>query len=290
MITFKNVSKSYDNKVALNEIHLELERNKIYGLLGRNGAGKTTMLQLLSGHTLPDKGTILINGEEPFNNKKALDQICFVSESGNFKQRLKIKHALKIASYYYPKWSNDVAIRLLDVFELNQNLNVKGLSKGMESALGIIIGLASRSPLTIFDEPYIGLDASLRYTFYDILLEEYELEPRTIILSTHLIDEVSDLFEEIILVKDQQILLHETAEQLKAKSLKVSGPKTLIQAFCKNKHVLYQSEMMGKQTAILYGDATITDAKKAGIEAEHCHIQELMVHLTTKKERKPYVS
>ncbi|WP_231686821.1 ATP-binding cassette domain-containing protein [Bacillus sp. JCM 19034] len=155
MITFKGVSKSYEKKYALKDVNLELTPNKIYGLLGRNGAGKTTMLQLLSGHILPDQGRILINGQEPFNNKKALDQICFISESGNFKQRLKIKNALKIASLYYPNWSNDVALRLLDVFELNQELNVKGLSKGMESALGIIIGLASRSPITIFDEPIL---------------------------------------------------------------------------------------------------------------------------------------
>lgn len=290
MIEFQQLTKTYGSKTVLKDLSLSLTPNKIYGLLGRNGAGKTTMMQLLAGHILPTNGKILINGMTPFNNRSILNEICFINESGNFKQRLKIKDALKIASFYYPNWSYETAYSLLDTFNLNKKWNVKGLSKGMESALGITIGLASRASITILDEPYIGLDASHRYKFYDLLLEEYEDYPRTFILSTHLIDEVSDLFEEIILIKDTTLLLHKTTEEMKDLSLKINGQKELVEQFSKGKKILYEKEIIGQKTVILFQEGLNVDQAKAiGLDAERCDIQELMVYLTGEKERKTNV-
>ncbi|MBP3949543.1 ABC transporter ATP-binding protein [Bacillus suaedae] len=290
MIEFQQLTKTYGSKTVLKELNLTLTPNKIYGLLGRNGAGKTTMMQLLAGHILPTNGKILINGKTPFNNRSILNEICFINESGNFKQRLKIKDALKIASFYYPNWSNETAYSLLEIFNLNKKWNVKGLSKGMESALGITIGLASRANITILDEPYIGLDASHRYKFYDLLLEEYENYPRTFILSTHLIDEVSELFEEIILIKDATLLLHKTTEEVKDLSLKINGQKELVEQFSKGKKILYEKEIIGQKTVILFQEGLSVDQAKAiGLDAERCDIQELMVYLTGEKERKTNV-
>src|SRR5699024_10234816 len=140
-----------------------------------------------------------------------------------FKGDLKIKHVLKLSSFFYPTWDQTLAHELIEVYQLDVNKKVKTLSKGMESALGIIVGLASKAMITIFDEPYIGLDAARRKKFYEILLEEYEKEKRTIILSTHLIDEVSLIFEEIIILQDGELLLQEDAEELRHNTCAVSG-------------------------------------------------------------------
>lgn len=284
-VKLEHLTKTYGNYKALKDVKVTFEENKFYGLLGKNGAGKTTLMQALAGHILPSTGKVTIDGQNPFNNREVLQHICFISESNNFKRRLKVKDILKIASLFYPNWSQESAESLMKEFNLTPNLSTRGLSKGMESALGIIIGLASRAKITIFDEPYIGLDASARYRFYDLLLEEFEAYPRTMILSTHLIDEISRLFEEVVVLKDGEVLFQENAEQMIQKSLKVSGTKEKVNKFIEGKTVLENSEMMGIKTALVYGDKLdLDEVKSLGLEAERTTMQSLMVHLTDDKE------
>ncbi|TYS60735.1 ABC transporter ATP-binding protein [Sutcliffiella horikoshii] len=280
-IEVKNVSKIYGNKKAVDNLSLMLEENKIYGLLGRNGAGKTTLMQLLAGHALPSTGEILINGQNPFNNRNITKDICLVNESNNFIKRLKIKDILKVASLFYPNWSWDTANMLLTTFNLSPTLKTKGLSKGMESSLGIIIGLASRAKITILDEPYIGLDAAARFKFYEVLLEEYEEFPRTIILSTHLIDEVSNLFEEVVLMRSGQLVFHKSTEELLDSSITVSGKKEVVDQFAEGKRVLHESVLAGRKTATLYGEGlTVEAATQHNLDADRSSIQQLMVYMT----------
>ncbi|WP_404405871.1 ABC transporter ATP-binding protein [Jeotgalibacillus malaysiensis] len=285
-IEVQQLEKHYGSKQVLKPFNLAIGDEKIIGLLGRNGAGKTTLLQMMAGHIKPSGGQVLINGEKPFNNRNVLQHICLISEANNFKRKLKIREVLKTVSRFYPNWSQETADRLLKTFNLSPSQSAKGLSKGMESALSIIIGLASHTAITVFDEPYIGMDASARYKFYDILLEEYESHPRTFIISTHLIDEVSNLFEEIILLKDGELLTHEPAESLMAKSLQVSGPQAQVDRFIEGKQVLHAAEIMGQKSVLMFGDdLDPARAKAMGLSTERCSIQELMVHLTEKEEK-----
>lgn len=148
-----------------------------------------------------------MNGENVFNAPSILRDICFVAESGNFQEEMTIAQSLKANSFFYPKWDENLALELLQVFALNPKDKVRSLSKGMVSALGIITGFASNAAITIFDEPYIGLDVAGRNTFYDLLIEQQSDNPRLFILSTHLIDEASALFEEILILHEGQLLL-----------------------------------------------------------------------------------
>lgn len=281
-IEVKNVTKSYQHKHALDHVSFTLEEPKIYGLLGRNGAGKTTFMEILSGHILSSGGEILIDGEDPFDNQHLTESICLIKEANNFKQDLKIKHVLKIYSYFYPTWDQQLAEELLGVYRLNPKSKVKTLSKGMESALGIIVGLASKAPITVFDEPYIGLDAAARKKFYEILLEEYEAEPRTIIFSTHLIDEVSLLFEEILILQEGKLLLHEEAETLRNNTCCITGPEEKVKKFIAGKKVLQKKQLAGMMTAYIHEN--MEEAKQAGFSVEGIPIQELMIYLTERKE------
>lgn len=283
-VEIKNLTKTYGTKLALNNFSLTLEENKIYGLLGRNGAGKTTLMQILAGQQLQTEGEILVNGEKPFENHRVLQHISLINESNNFKSNLKVKDVLKIGSLFYPNWCMETANRLLEAFNLNGGMKTKSLSKGMESSLGIIMGLASKTKITILDEPYIGLDASARYRFYDILLEEYQREPRTIILSTHLIDEVSNLFEEVIIINNGELLLKKEKDELIDLSLQISGNKTEVDQYVAEKNVIYEKEIMGLKTVLLFGDNyDIEDVKARGFKIEPTNIQKLMVYLTEQK-------
>jgi ABC-2 type transport system ATP-binding protein len=280
-VNISGLTKVYGKRRALDGITLQLEENKIYGLLGRNGAGKTTLMQILAGQIMPTGGSVLINSQKPFENQEITESICLINESENFKKGLKIKDILKIANYFYPNWSRETAEKLLEDFYLNENMKIKTLSKGMESALGITVGLASRSPITIFDEPYIGLDAAARSKFYDLILEEYEEYPRTLILSTHLIDEITRLLEEVLIVSEGRLLMQKNTDELREESFVVNGSQAAVSEFVKNKNVVYRKSFGSMEQAVLYGENRM-EANEAGLQVEHVPVQDLMVYLTAK--------
>ncbi|WP_373893301.1 ABC transporter ATP-binding protein [Virgibacillus natechei] len=280
-IEVNNLSKQYGEKYALNHVSFTLEENKICGLLGRNGAGKTTFMDILSGQILASSGEIKINGENPFDNQELTESICLIKEANNFPRELKIKDVLKVFSYFYPNWDQTLAEDLVKEFNLNTGLKIKALSKGMESALGITVGLASRAPITVFDEPYIGMDAPSRKRFYELLLEDYQESPRTIIFSTHLIDEVSLMFEEVIILQEGSVVLQEASEVLREQTVAVSGPTEKVDAFLQDKEVIERKDLAGNSLVYTYG--TKGEAKAAGLQVDGVPIQELMIHLTEKK-------
>ena len=280
-IEVKNLTKKYGSKLALDAVSFTLEEPKIYGLLGRNGAGKTTFMEILAGQIIASSGEILIDGENSFDNQKLTESICLIKEGQNFKKDLSIKNVLKVSSYFYPNWDERLAQDLVKEYNLDLKAKVKALSKGMESALGIIVGLSSKAPITVFDEPYIGLDAAARKKFYDILLREYEEEPRTIIFSTHLIDEVSLMFEEVLILQDGKLALQEDADILRNRACAVSGTIQHVEEFIKDKEVITTKKLAGMMTAYIFGK--VEEAKITGLTAEGVPIQELMIYLTDKE-------
>src|SRR5699024_5399381 len=165
---------------------------------------------------------------------------------------IKVKDVLKTHALIYPDWNSELAASLMEIYQLPYKTRVKALSKGMASALGIIVGLSSRAPITIFDEPYIGLDAAGRKRFYEILLEEYETYPRTFILSTHLIDEVSLLFEEVLILQDGKLLMKENTEAMREKAFAVSGEAAEVNRYIQEKPVIKTKELANMMTAYVY--------------------------------------
>jgi ABC-2 type transport system ATP-binding protein len=143
----------------------------------------------------------------------------------------------------FPHWEESLAADLVGEFGLRVNQRVKKLSRGQLSAVGVTLGLASRAPLTFFDEPYLGLDAVARQLFYDRLLADYAECPRTVVLSTHLIDEVSDLIDHVVLLDQGKVLLDDEAEALRGSAVVVSGPSSAVDAFTAHHHVLHTERL-----------------------------------------------
>lgn len=279
----KNISKSFGKTVALSDVNLNLEKDKIYGLLGRNGAGKSTLLNIITAQLFPSSGEVRIFGEPPYENDKALKNICIVKESGMFLKEVSVGDALDIASNFYANWDKELAERLLREFELDRKKAYKDLSLGMKSQLGIIVGLASRAPITIFDEPYIGLDAAGRQLFYDILLDDYTENPRTVILSTHLIDEVSNLLEDVIILHKGTVKLEGNTEDVRNKAFYISGIKDKVEKHISGKKVLNKEEF-GKTMAVAVFDH-ISEKEKKEMEDDDLNIspvslQQLFIFLT----------
>lgn len=282
----RDLGKIFGKTIALDGVSVALPENKIYGLLGRNGAGKSTLLKLLTGQLFPTTGDIKIFGESPYENANALSKICIVRETGTFLKDMKARDALKVASSYYPNWDWGLAERLVKAFKLDLKKNYKSLSLGMKSQLGIIVGLASRASLTIFDEPYIGLDAPGRQLFYDLLLEEYMEQPRTFILSTHLIDEVANLFEKVIILEQGSVKLMDETDNIKEKAFFISGPQGEVENKVKGKQVIYR-DTLGKKTVVgIYDPLTpeeLSFMEAAGLEISPMPLQKLFIYLTAER-------
>ena len=283
IVECKDISKSFGKTNALVDVNIRIQKDKIYGLLGRNGAGKSTLLNIIDAQMFPTAGEVKVFGEAPFENKKVLENICLIKESGMFLKDLKVREAIYLASLFYPNWDADFAERLLDEFELDANKLYKHLSLGMKSQLSIIVGLSGRSPLTIFDEPYIGLDAPGRQFFYDILIDDYMNNPRTIILSTHLIDEVSNMLEEIIILHKGKVEIEGNADEIRSKAFYISGDKIQVEDFIKFKKVLHKELMGENMLAVIYD--SLYEKEKAEIYSADLTIssipmQQLFIYLT----------
>ena len=222
-----NLIKTYGKKDVLQDVTLELERGKIYGLIGRNGAGKTTLLSILSGQNPATKGEISYNGGPVWEKQEALNHICFSRElnpmNGNGANTMKVKEYLRAASIYMPAWDKQMAKKLIREFELDVNKRINRLSKGMMSMVTIIVALASKADFTLLDEPVAGLDVVTREAFYRILLEEFSESGRTFVISTHIIEEAADVFEEVIILDKGRILLKENTQELLERSRHISG-------------------------------------------------------------------
>lgn len=281
-INVQQMTKTYRKKKALDNVSFQLNEPKIYGLLGRNGAGKTTFMDILAGQQLASSGEVTVDGKNPFDQRDILQHICLIKEGDNFQKDMNVKQILTSYRYFYPNWDQALAESLVKEYNLPIKKRVKTFSKGMLSAVGVIVGLASKAPITIFDEPYIGLDAAARKKFYDILLEEFELEPRTIIFSTHLIDEVSLLFEEVLILQEGKLILQEQTDNLRQETCAVTGNKEEVEAFILNKQVIKTKQLANMMTAYIYGNRQ--EAEQSSLQVEGVPIQDLMIYLTEKQE------
>jgi len=223
----KGLTKKYGKKEVLHNVNLELEKGKIYGLIGRNGAGKTTLLSILSAQNPASEGEILLNGESVWENKEALKHIYFAREingaASSAISGFKVKEYLKIASEYLPNWDEELAEQLIKLFHLDKKKRIIKLSKGMSSMLTIVVALASKAEFTFLDEPVAGLDVVARDQFYRILLDEFTESGRTFVISTHIIEEAEDLFEEVIFLHKGEILLKENTQELLEHTAYISG-------------------------------------------------------------------
>lgn len=222
-IQIKNITKRYKGVTALDDVSLSFEFGKIYGFLGRNGAGKSTLINIIANRIFADQGEVLIDGIPAKENMGVHEKIFCMSEADLYDRDLKVKEHFKWTNRFYSDFDLEKALALSRKFELDVNKRFKALSKGYQSIFKLIVALSINVPYVIFDEPVLGLDANHRELFYSLLLKELENNERTLILATHLIEEVSNIIEEVVLIDKGKILLQKTVEDLLETGYSVSG-------------------------------------------------------------------
>ncbi|WP_298751605.1 ABC transporter ATP-binding protein [uncultured Serinicoccus sp.] len=287
VIEVQNLTKRYRETTALDDVSFSIEQDAIYGLLGRNGAGKTTAMSILTAQNFATSGQVRVFGQAPFENPAVLSRMCFVRESQKYPDDATGRHALRMARLFFPRWDEDLAQDLVEEFELPVKRRIKKLSRGQLSAVGVIIGLASRAEVTFFDEPYLGLDAVARQLFYDRLLQDYAAHPRTVVLSSHLIDEVAPLLERVLVIDRGRILLDEDTDALRGRASAVVGSSAAVEDFVAGREVIH-TERLGRVTsATVLGGLSEQDRQRlreADLDVAPVSLQQLVVRLARRAE------
>lgn len=280
-IQIKNVTKKYKEVTALDNISFSFEFGKIYGLLGRNGAGKSTLINFIANRIFADQGEVLIDGIPAKENMDVHEKIFCMSETDLYDRDLKVKDHFKWTNRFYDDFDLNKALEYAKKFHLDTNKRFKALSKGYQSIFKLIIALSLNVPYVIFDEPVLGLDANHRELFYHLLLKEFENNERTLIIATHLIEEVSNIIEEVVFIDSGKILLQESVESLLEKGYSVSGIASEVDRYCEGKNVIGYDELGGLKIAYVLGEK-IALPVGSNLQISAMNLQKLFVKMTEK--------
>jgi len=277
------VNRVYRGGEGVHDASLILKSQAIHGMIGANGSGKSTLLSLMAGQQFQDSGQILYGGVPIHEQAKTLSNICLVKSYERSWENYNLKQIFSFAALLYRNWDAGLAGELMDKFQLSGKKNYKQLSRGGQSMAGIIKGLASRAPLTLLDEPVIGLDASMREVFYKALLEDYTRFPRTFVITTHLIDEGENLFEYLAYIKKGSIAYHGATEQFSAKASYLTGSASLLEDLVKDGRTLLVERLGGRLLLALEDLSDPAERKQwldKGVELAPIPLQKLFVYMT----------
>lgn len=286
VVDCEGLVKEYGRSRALSDLSFQISENKITGLIGRNGAGKTTLLKIMAGFQKQTSGDMRVFGEKPYNSLLASVNSILVDDQMAFPVSLNLGEVLDASATFYPKWDAELARRLFEYFSFRTEYRHSELSKGMKSTFNMIVGLASRCTLTMFDEPTTGMDASVRKDFYRALLKDYIANPRTIIVSSHHLEEIEDLLEDILLLKNGKKLLHIPVSDVKEYAIGVQGKTSVLTDWLEDKEVLYRKTIGTEITYVVienkYTEKIKQDARKLGFEVSPVSSNDVCIYLTSK--------
>ncbi|QFQ01561.1 ABC transporter ATP-binding protein YtrB [Corynebacterium urogenitale] len=247
-------------KPALDGATATLEMGRVYGLIGRNGSGKTTLLRALAGQ-LRVTGEILYEGQPVWDNEVVLDNLILAGADVPWPNDVKVSKLFAIAANRWSTWDQHYADKLIEDYELDTSKRLPALSRGQKSIVSIVMGLAAQCPVTLLDEPYLGLDVQNREMFYRHLLEDVERNPRTFIISTHHIDDVARVLDAVMLLDRGRITGVSDLNDLTERVALLSGSSSAVEA-----------QLAALQCApdSLLSDATSAGVRKVTLDLHSC--------------------
>jgi ABC-2 type transport system ATP-binding protein len=284
-IKIKNVTKSFGATRALDGVSLNIAEGQIYGLLGNNGAGKTTLLNIIANRLYTDSGEVLIDDEPNSDNDRALGKVFSIGEQNLYPEEMRVHRALAITKLFYPSFDLQYANELARHFGLDTKKKITALSTGYASIFRFVLALSVNTPYLLLDEPMLGLDAMHRDMFCKLLIKKYSENPCTIVISTHLIQEVANLIEHTIIIKNGHILKDMPREELLDSGYTVSGPAELVTSYISGREVLSVNSLGRLKTAYVQGKAKPADLP-AGLELGRLSLQDYFISLMNEEDYK----
>jgi len=252
LVDARGVSKHFGSTRAVDNVSFEIEKGKILGLIGPNGAGKTTLLKAVLGLT-DCQGDLSVLGFDPFRQRKQLMQnICFIADVAVLPRWIKVSQILDYVEAIHPNFSRSRAEGLLQQTKVQPGAKVKELSKGMVTQLHLSIIMAIDAKLLVLDEPTLGLDILFRKEFYTNLLNDYFDEERTILITTHQVEEIENLLTDVMFINDGKILLSSSMDRLSDTYVELQASAEQAQK-ARGLGPIAESQMFGKSVMLFEG-------------------------------------
>ena len=268
-IEARGLRKAFGATIALDGVDLRVEEGRILGLIGPNGAGKTTALNAILG-LVPYQGELKVLGRNPWTERERLMcDVCFISDVAVLPRWIRVSQALDYVAGVHPRFDRSKAEHFLAKTAINRASKVRELSKGMVAQLHLALVMAIDARLLVLDEPTLGLDILYRKQFYDSLLNDYFDRSRTILLTTHQVEEIEHVLTDVMFINRGRIVFNRSMEELEARYLEVSvRPEQL--AAARALKPIYEFEMLGRSTLLFdHVDrqqlAALGDVRTAGL-------------------------
>lgn len=215
IIEISKLTRHFGRKTALQDISMKVSRGKVFGLVGENGAGKTTLIRHILGLLKAQAGSVRVFGLDPVADPTGvLGRIGYLSEDRNLPDWMRIDELMRYSQAFYPKWDEKFARELCDTFELTNRQKVKTLSRGQRARTGLLIALAHRPDLLVLDEPSSGLDPMVRRDILTAIIRTVADEGRNVLFSSHLLDEVERVSDDVAVLHNGRLVLCEPLESI----------------------------------------------------------------------------
>ena len=252
LVDARNVSKSFGNLRAVDDVSFTIEKGRITGLIGPNGAGKTTLLKAILGLT-DCHGSLSVLGLDPFRQRRELMQnICFIADVAVLPRWIRVSQLLDFTENVHPRFSRKRANELLSATRIKSSSKVRELSKGMITQLHLSIISAVDARLLVLDEPTLGLDIIFRKDFYSNLLDGYFDEERTILITTHQVEEIENLLTHVMFINNGRLVLDSAMDELPQKYVELQTSGSHAEA-ARALQPLYERESFGKKVMLFEG-------------------------------------
>jgi len=213
LLEYRDVCKSYGERLILDHINLKIPRGKIVGLLGKNGTGKTTLIKLANGLLTPTSGQVLFEGQLIGPHSK--HEISYLPERTYLDKTMTVRNVLKYFAEFYDNFDRAKAERLIQNLDLDLNFRVSKMSKGMQEKLQLALVMSRHAKLYILDEPLGGVDPATRDYILDTILNNFD-DNASVLISTHLIADIERILDEVVFINEGKISLHQDADQLRS--------------------------------------------------------------------------
>jgi len=283
IVTTVNLNKHFGRTHALNNMSITIAENSITGLIGRNGSGKTTLLKILAGILDKTDGEVRVFGEEPMDNLGVLNNLVYTYHNVQYEPGMRLKVILYAYEKMFPNFDLEFANKLMNYFELHGKMKYKNLSQGMGSIFNFLCALSCRAPLTMLDEPVLGMDVTVRKAAYEILLREFTENPRTFIVSSHLLSEIEGTLSDLLLIEEGRVVINKPIDDVRNSAYRIDGSSSAVEQYIKGKNIITKKVSELSCFAIVYEpptDRIIEEAKTQGLAVSPVRAEDLCVFLT----------
>ena len=278
-----NLSKHYGKNVALSDLSAAIPENSITGLIGRNGSGKTTLMKILAGLLDKTSGEALIFGERPMDNLSVLNRLVYTCHDMAYDPKLNLRTILTAYKTMFAGFDTEFADKLMKYFDLGGKMKYHSLSQGMGSIFNFLCALSCRTPITMLDEPVLGMDVTVRKAAYEILLRDFTEHPRTFIISSHLLSEIEGTLSDILLIEQGKAVLNCSIDDVRQSAYRVDGNAVALDSYLSGKKIIARKTSEIVSFAVIYErltESAAESAKRQGLTVSSVKAEDVCVYLT----------